>query len=503
MRARDWLQVGFVGAVAFGGAALAKEAQENGGWRWPSWVPFLGNPLIDWEPDTHAMERDLRALRWEAARLPAVWDAAEGKPDIVLIVMDTVRADHLGIYGYDRGTSPKLDAWAADARVYEDVVADAPWTLPSHASLFTGRSSRSHGAHGTPPGDGIAAPLGDMETLAEALRLSGYRTMGIAANQAFLSSAWGLARGFDLWLCEGLVPDVHRLPYVSADRVTAMAREALSRPRPAPLFLFLNYMDAHTPWIPREGYVRDVDAIDWRHLPYSKGWERSVELLLANHTLDPVAQRAWNEAYDAGIRYEDDHLGELLDALPGLGIGPEDYVFIVSDHGEYLGEHDLVEHSKDVYEPVLRVPLVVHGPGYAPGRDSTPLQLHDLSTWILAAAGQAPLDGAVHTADLRVAEEYYARQRDLANPAYGARFNRVRRAFYLGFKKLILGSDGSKEAYDLAADPLEQTNLVGAEWVAPLEARAQAWLDGTPEAQAATLGKGVDMDALQGLGYVE
>lgn len=504
MRKPSFPLASLVGVLAVGCAWIARDVHTYGGLYWPRWVPVLGDPLVDRPPDTRAQEQDLRALRGHAARLAEVWDPPEGKPDIVLIVLDTVRADHLGVYGYDRETSPRLDAWAEQARVYDDVVADAPWTLPSHASLFTGRPSRSHGARGTPPGKGVAAPLPPgTETVASALQMSGYRTMGIAANEAFLARTWGLDQGFDLWLCDGLVDDAYRTPYVTADRITALAREALGRPRPAPLFLFLNYMDAHTPWIPRREYVRDPAAIDRRYLPDGRGWDRSIERLLAERTLDPAAQRAWVEAYDAGIRYADDHLGRLLADLPNLGIGPEDYVFIVSDHGEYLGEHDLVEHSKDVYEPVLRVPLLVRGPGYPPGRDATPVQLHDLATWILTAAGQAPLDRAEPPGDLRVAEEYYARRRDLSNSAYGHRFNRVRRAFYQGFHKLILGSDGSREAYDLAADPGELQSLVDAAWVPALEARANAWLEATPEAAEVSLDKGANLEALRSLGYVE
>lgn len=497
---RDVLSVLFVGVVAFGWAAARThpDALLPGGL--PGWGP---DPLVDWTPDVAAHEEDLRQLRGELARTPSIWEPPRG-PDIVVIVLDTVRADRMGLYGYDRATTPRIDAWGEGARVYDQMQSDGAWTLPSHASLFTGKPIIAHGAHGTPLGSDLAAPLAERsETVARALRTVGYRTAGIAANRGFLHRMWGLSQGFDLWLCEQLQLDRNRLPYVSGDRVTAMARALLERPREAPLFLFLNYMDAHAPWVPRRGYVRDPTAIRPHLLPYRNEWETVTTRLLSQGTEAPEAQRAWSEAYDAELRFLDDQVGELLDALPGLGIGEEDYVFVLSDHGEYLGEHALVEHSKDVYQEVLHVPLLIKGPGYTAGRDARPIQTHDLATLILAAAGQPPLDGAQHTEDLQVSELYWSRHKDLRDPRYGRRFDRVRRAFRSGPRKLILGTDGSREAYDLADDPRELTSQLGAAWVSELDARAKAWLGSQEQAPEARMTGPADIEALRALGYVE
>ncbi|MFN7142860.1 MAG: sulfatase [Myxococcota bacterium] len=460
------------------------------------------DPVVDWAPDAEVRAEDLRILRGEAARMPSVWEPPEA-PDIVVIVLDTVRADRMGVYGYGEGTTPNLDRWAAGARVFDRMVSDGAWTLPSHASLFTGMPVIAHGAHGTPRGEGLASPLAaGAETVAGALRKVGYRTAGIAANRAFLAPAWGLSQGFDLWLCHQLKLDRRRLPYVTGDRVTAMARAFLERRRDAPVFLFLNYMDAHAPWVPRRGYVRDPAALDRRFLPYGEGWERETERLLAEREADPAALATWSEAYDAELRFLDEHVGALLDALPALGVGPEDHVFVLSDHGEYLGEHALVEHSKDLYEEVLHVPLLVKGPGWEPGRDDTPVQTHDVASLVLAAAGQPPLRRAVRTERMQVSELYWSRQRDLENPAYGARFDRIRRAFRVGDRKLLLGSDGSREAYDLAADPAE-AHAVTAAWVPELERAAEAWLGAQVAAPNAPVSAEADLEALRGLGYVE
>jgi arylsulfatase A-like enzyme len=500
---RDLLSVLLVGAVAFGWAVARTHGRNLAALPVPGWVPGLGDPLVDWSADLVVRQDDLRLLRGELARAPSVWEPPQ-KPDIVVIVLDTVRADHLGLYGYDRATTPKIDAWAAGARVYDRMQSNGAWTLPSHASLFTGKPIIAHGARGTPVGSDIAAPLADKTpTVARALRQAGYRTAGIAANRAFLHPMWGLAQGFDVWLCQQLRFDAMRLPYTSGDRVTTMAKALLERPREEPLFLFLNYMDAHAPWIPRRGYVRDADAIRSTYLPYNGGWEAVTTALMAKGTAPGAVQRAWKEAYDSELRFLDEQVGDLLQALPTLGIGPEDYVFVLSDHGEYLGEHALVEHSKDVYESVLHVPLLIQGPGYAPGRDATPMQTQDVASLLLAAAGEPPLDGAVRTADLQVSELYWSRHKDLTNAQYGKRFDRIRRAFRVGAQKLILGSDGSREAYDLAEDPDELNPVTTARWVPGLEARAEAWLAGQKLAPEAKMTGPADVEALRSLGYVE
>lgn len=487
---RRLLGVSIVAAAAFG---------------WAAWERGRGAALIAWRVDAAAQARDAEQLGGMLRRMPQPVRRAQG-PDVVVIVLDTVRADHLGAYGYDRGTTPRLDAWAAGARVYDRMSSDAAWTLPSHASLFTGRPPIAHGAHGVPAdSEQVASPLAPgAETVARSLSRAGWRTMGIAANEAFLDAAWGLDQGFDLWLCEQLGADARRTPYATADRVTAMAIQALSREADAPRFLFLNYMDAHAPYLPREGYVRDPDAIDRRVTPYGAGWKGIAQRVVGER--EPVSEevrRAWVEAYDAELRYLDEHVGALLERLPELGVGEEDWVFVLADHGEYLGEHDLVEHSKDLYEEVLHVPLLVRGPGVSPGRDARPVQTHDVASMVLEAAGVAPLPKAVRTEALQVAELYWSRHRDLRYAAFRERFDRVRRAFRVGDRKLIVGPPGTEEAYDLAADPREARPVTGEPWIPELRAAGEAWLAAQEEAPLAAMGREADVEALRALGYVE
>jgi arylsulfatase A-like enzyme len=449
-----------------------------------------------------SLEADAAALDEALAALAPVPRPATG-PDIVVIVLDTLRADRLGVYGGAEETSPRLDAWARDARVYDRMVADGTWTLPSHASLFTGLPARTHGVHGVPkdsPHSGSALSP-DTATVAAALSAAGWRTAGIVANRAFLAPQYGLDRGFDLWHCDGFAPNDGGYP--RGARVTALAERFLARERDAPVFLFVNYMDAHAPWQVREALARSPERIEHTLLPHGPGWKSAAHELATTGTTDARALRSWSLAYDAAVRGLDADVGALLDRLPALGVGDDDYVLVLSDHGELLGEHGLVEHGKDVYEELVRVPLIVRGPGYSPGRDATPVQHHDVATMLLAAAGLPPLPGAERTTDLQVSEVYWARKQDLEDKALARRLDRVRHAFRVGDEKLVVGDDGSEEAYDLAADPSELRDLDDAAWAAELRARGDAWLAAHPMTPARPPGGAEDAAALKALGYVE
>lgn len=466
---------------------------------------------VQWSEE--AIEREAPKLRAGLAALP---DAAPAeRPSVVLIVLDTTRADLLAAYG-GGGLMPRLDAFAADSRVYTRMRSTAPWTLPSHASLFTGLSSLEHGAVGSPPGSDFAAYglRADVPTLAERLGEAGWRTVGIAANKAFLASEWGLLRGFQLWACERLSAGVTR-SYVQGDVITALARTALEQTPPdRPLFLFLNFMEPHTPWTPREGYTAHPDRINPALLPRGPGFWRAApgqwkrvndEILSGSRDATPEELATWREAYQAEARFLDERLGQLFDALAAAGHGPEDYTIILGDHGEFLGEHRLIEHSKDVYEEALRVPLIVRGPGFAPGVDDGPITTRDVPELLLAALGLAPLSAEPPRPALQVAELYYTRQKNLRSPAMLARFNRVRRAFVLGDHKLILSSDGQDEAYDLAKDPQEQSSiLLSAPWVTELRALAEAWLGAHTAGQGEPLRLSAEQaERLEALGYVD
>ena len=452
---------------------------------------------VDWPTAPDAVAADLR--EWRRAAPPPRSIAPGRGPDILLIVVDTLRADRVGAYGGRQ--TPRIDAWARDATVFLDATSTAPWTLPAHASMFTGLLPRAHGARGLPLDvPGVAAPLGPgAPTLAEGLRERGWSTEGVVANRAFLAASWGLGRGFDRWFCEAFAPDPRGVPYPPADRVAALVRAALAEPSDRPRFLFVNFMDPHGPYLAREGFVDAPDALRDGVAPYGAEWRRRAGDLLAGEGASAATRAAWSAAYDAEVRYVDHELGALLDALPALGIDGSDLVILTSDHGEYLGEHDLVEHSKDVYEEALRVPMIVRGPGFSPGVDRRPVSVADVYRLALAVADDARWDPPEER--LIVSELYWSRKKDLRNRRYGKRFDRIRRAYREGPHKVIVGSDGSVESYDLTADPRE-ANPAPEPWTDALRARGEAWVGATPEAPTDTVQSG-DADALRALGYTE
>ena len=382
-------------------------------------------------------------------------------PNVVLVVLDTVRADHLSAYGYSRPTSPRLAALCETSDRYATARSTAPWTLPSHASLFTGKFPFQHHADAELV-DAVfndARPLAAEElTLAEALAAEGFATAAFAANRGYVNERMGLTQGFATFVNE-------RRPGVE---MSALAHEWVkTRPAGQPFFLFVNYMDAHRPY-----NVAPVDGPNEAVLPPVP--EENPSALLdalyeqvygSDAPPEPALVQKAIDAYDRGIANADRGVGELLARLEQDGLLDGALVIVTADHGEYLGEHDLVEHSKDVYEPALRVPLIVKRPGQSRGRViDEPASIADVPGLVLAELPEAvrakhdgKFPGQKGVRGL-FAEINYSRGKDLAAP-WGERFLRERSALYLERWKVIRSSDGKHELYDLVSDPREEGNL--------------------------------------------
>jgi arylsulfatase A-like enzyme len=429
-------------------------------------------------------------------------------PNVVLIVLDTVRADHVSCYGYARRTTPTLDALATRADRYDVARATAPWTLPSHASLFTGRFPFQHGADARRKGDWIedAAPLPPEElTLAEVLADAGYRTGAFVANTIYVSPRLGLDQGFQEFQAER----------VSGQTLSARALEWLdASPSDAPVFLFLNYMDAHRPDNTAPlGEARDADlpAPPPEGVTGERYLDRLYEQLIDREAApDPDLVQKAIDAYDRGIANADDGLRVLLEGLERRGRLDGAWILVTSDHGEYFGEHELIEHSKDVYEPALRVPLIVKRPGQSAGRIvEEPVSLADVPRLVLAELPSSiagsytdEFPGSPGVGGL-FAELRYTRPKDLARTG-GQRFLRERTALYEKRFKLIRSSDGAHELYDLAADPEERHDLYAEqpeaalrlmESIETLQARADG-PRGIAEARAPTEAEQAELEAL-------
>lgn len=302
------------------------------------------------------------------------------RPNVVLYVVDTVRADRLGVYGYGKPTSPRLDAFAADAVLFENAYAQSSWTRPAVASLFTGLLPPAHrtvGRRSVLPEEAV--------TLAEILAAHGYEGLGLVRNPN-VGRAFGFAQGFTRFRSEDRERDETML-----DRVRLWLDER--QDEEAPFFLFLHAIDPHGPYDPVPEFEEMFDAGG------APAHYRTVRYLLGLNRGDvepgPDTAEALSRLYDAEVAQNDRAFGELLDELEARGLAGGAAVIYLSDHGEEFAEHGRWEHGLSLYEEVLRVPLVMRLPGVAPRRVEEPAQHVDVLPTLLGYLGieAPPTDG--------------------------------------------------------------------------------------------------------------
>jgi arylsulfatase A-like enzyme len=473
-----------------------------------------------------------------AAPRPARPPASPGAPDVLVVVLDTVRADHLGAYGYAKPTSPSFDAIAREGTLFADAVSPATWSLPSHASLFTGRFPSAHGAHDEHLFLDAATP-----TLAERFAAAGYATRSFTAN-AWITDSLGMIRGFD-WTDEawrrGDVGRTFQSVYRLLDRVgfggadkggaeVADNVEAWLAARPAhdrPAFTFVNLIEAHFPYhqLPAE--------VLGRFTTRSRGELRAVSTQLMMATFGgapPSAPDTIEQAtamYDAGIAYADGLLGRLVDALRRRGALDRTILVVLSDHGELLGEHGEFGHGRSLYEPVLHVPLVIRAPGRIPAgrRVTTPVSTAGVFASVLDLAGLPPepsvqvgslvpvIEGAPHPGPI-IAEQFVSQlgsaiETDDPLLAKKARF----RAYRVGRHKLVDAEPGGTFFFDLDHDPGEAHDVAMPQrmTVASVRESLDEWRErlGIPDLRAAAAGPAAKLidpgarERLRQLGYVE
>lgn len=390
--------------------------------------------------------------------LPAC-ESTTRSASVVLITLDTLRADHLTCYGYGRETSPRIDAFARRSTRFANAYATAPWTVPAHASIFTGLFPFEHGARTVKvtadAAENVAPLSGDHSTLAEVFRDAGYQTAAFVANSGYLLPRFGFDQGFETYIVKRQY----------GQQLNSSIFDWLRKNAKKPFFLFLNYIDTHRPYniSPRQGTLP---------APSRESPGQLLDLLY-HHVMGSSAEapsslvHAVIDQYDTAIANVDRSIGELFDFLAQHDLFDDTMIILTSDHGEYFGEHHLVEHSKDVYEQALRVPLIIKLPNQQVATlDERPVSAVDLPRLILDQLPAEIADRAWRVFPYRVgnhpiiAENYFSRLKDLRHPVWGARFDRVRAAFYSDQYKYIRSSDGQHELYDLAQDPAERSNLI-------------------------------------------
>jgi len=398
------------------------------------------------------------------------------QPDVLLIVIDTLRADRLGACGNRDGLTPFLDELAARATVYQRAYAPAPWTNPSVASLWTSRHPSQHGVVS------FASVLEDgAVTLAERLREAGYATAGFSANP-LIDLPSGLGQGFDVYDAappqDADVPEFRRVP----PRADALAAQALAwldarRATPErPAFLYLQLMETHTPYAP------PADLLASRFAPGALPDLESVasQMLLANtYRPAPGAVSLFQTLYDLEVRSADRELRALFAALEQRGFLRDAVVVVTADHGDEFGEHGIFGHGTTLFEPAIRVPLLVVAPGQTRHRDVLqPVSLIDVAPTVLAWArtpvpaqfagrvlpDAGPWDARSWLVSLlpRSARRALAPQAPVVSELVGTATGAPRqgvfheRAILDGAEKLIASVGGAREWYDLDADPEER-----------------------------------------------
>jgi arylsulfatase A-like enzyme len=323
------------------------------------------------------------------------------RPNIVLISLDTVRADHLHSYGYARPTTPNLDRLARQGVLFENAIAPSSWTLPSHASMFTGLLPHQHGADFDVP---LAAGI---LTIAQALKARGYETAGFTSNYDYGYSGWGIAQGFKVYnddsdslrhnlLMVSAAQHFRQLlfpPVISHDRFGRRDAAELNheifrwfrgRSR-QPFFLFINYFDVHDPYLaptPYEKYFGGVSYSLLRRLSPVMNWKPPLRPLSGEERQLLIAD------YDNCLAYLDDQVGRLLGFLGGLPEWRNTVVIITADHGEAFGEHGgYYGHGWGLCWQLLHVPLIVLGSGVpASQRIASVVGTSDLFSTLLAEA---------------------------------------------------------------------------------------------------------------------
>jgi arylsulfatase A-like enzyme len=446
---------------------------------------------------------------------------ASGAPNVLVIVVDTLRADHVSSYGYSRPTTPNLDRIARQGVLFQNAISPSSWSLPSHVSLVTGRYLFEHGVGNVQPEPWLGwdgKSLGGYATLGEALEQKGYRTGAFSANRTYFSRDLGFGRSFihfedyfhspaDMFVRtlygrefariylkrsdHSLVKRIlRRLGWTSlldqdaegsgsyggafgvrkrADVVNQETLRWIGRDRRRPFFAFLNYFDVHDPY----GGPRSYPRPSW-------------------------PQQTTVDAYDDGVKYVDDYLQQLMDQLDRRGLANHTLVVITSDHGESLGQHHLETHGRALYWELVHVPLVIDYPGHVPPglKIETPVTNAAIPATVLDLIGGddsrfpgPPLSALWGTPTVEagwpdplaeLAQNKYPGKRDKeADQLVPTATTGAMRSIVSSKWQLIVHAKLGDQLYDWTRDPAESSDLIS-----------------TPEGQAVAASLKSDLDGL-------
>jgi arylsulfatase A-like enzyme/post-segregation antitoxin (ccd killing protein) len=477
-------------------------------------------------------------------------EAPNSAPHVLWIVLDTARADRMSCHGCDRPTTPFLNDWARHAVICDRAVSNGMWTVPAHASMFTGRSLREHGTcHRN-------LWLDDsFRTVAEVLAENGYATAAFS-NNPLVAPGTNLLQGFESWRIVYHLRRLHRfsldflhekwgltpfLPWLDPDYGAALTNhlvaEWLDAHAEGPNFVFVNYMETHLPYRAPQRYRRLF--MDQRQVDRSYDLRRRVHgsivgrldrdyNITGSDFLSAADRDVLRCQYDAAVRYLDDRVRELIDMFRQRGWLDHTLVLIASDHGEHLATHGMWGHRFLTYQDLAHVALLIREPGREHGvRLGTRVQLSDLYATVLnVTVGQFSLDDRPNGRDLAALAERGGEPRIAICECHGPAADTLE-AFVgctdpvalhrtspqtaaIGERfKLISSADGQQELYDLLEDPAERQNLIDERLVEAqrLGRYIEQWRATTPPYVPRAPGEPAPsaqvLEALRSLGYVD
>lgn len=408
-------------------------------------------------------------------------------PNVVFVTVDTLRADHLGAYGFERNTTPNLDRLAADSLLFEDLICEQPQTAPSLIAMHCSRVPRLTGAIR----NGVSLPPGT-PTAAMLFAQAGYDTAAIVSNWNLKPNLSGLDPGFahyDADFGKGRLGREHH--EMTADVVSDRALAWLAgRDTAKPMFFWVHYMDPHAPYLSKKGFEAQLDV--------GKAPKRK--------RVDPPAAR-----YQTEVAFVDQQIQRLLDALPE----EDTYIVFTADHGESLGEHNTWGHTRFIYQTTMHIPLFIHGPGIEAGRSQAPVRGIDLAPTLLGLAGIAPATSMAGM-DLRKAMpemnaprifETYGGEVPEGKDVRDTLATRPpqRQAIIQEGWKLIANEDGSLELFNLTEDSGEKNNLASAhpDKRDALHQQLKTWHEQTPRNQSTAKDLSeADLQRLEANGYL-
>lgn len=361
---------------------------------------------------------------------PVIYTPVKDPPRVILVFVDTLRRDHLSLYGYGRETTPKLDVWAEQAAVFDSARTVAPWTLPSSRTMMTGAQPER---------------WGQVEPVQDRFAKAGWAT-GFLVGNVYLSSNFDMAAGWGVHRC---------INWPIATTQVGRALDVLDRYADRPLFLAVHFMDMHLPY---------KEPPWWRftfagRTPEALGteWFLRSSVMRSAAKLGDAGKQYVKDRYDNNLAFLDHQLARLLGRLDP-GPNGRDTVVVLSDHGEEFWDHGGFEHGHSLHDELLRVPMVVRAPGIKPGRYAEPVSLLDVTPTLLTAVGLdtsgtegKPLQGL---ASGEAADEFTARDQGFGRPLYGRHAWAV-----LHDGQKYYTSVGKERLWDLREDPEESVNL--------------------------------------------